>query len=232
MTKYVFSSLRSIAYHTVAKLVLFFIYFILFSIDFIACFFSKGKRKTSIYLVQFNLLKRKYKHPILFTKRRRKEIQEPLPFKNEIIAIFSQFQGEASYVGTIPDQIQKTIRKKFKIPPSDEIFAFIDFTILGRGKNGFAIGEKGLYFKEISDEPVFIPWKEFVDLNDIKVVRNSIEGTLPFILCIIGLNADNYNLIINDHQFFILTPIISHEDIEKLIIQFRDCAKNHYKFHR
>lgn len=96
-------------------------------------------------------------------------------FNDEIIRICANYKGEKCYVGTIPDEIEKVVRKKFNIPSQEQLLAFLDFTAFGSGKEGCAIAESGLYWKEFLSNTIFISWDQLKIMTDIKGEKNEIK---------------------------------------------------------
>lgn len=140
-----------------------------------------------------------------FVKGQKIESTTTKSFKDEIIQICTPYAGKECHIDTIPKKIEYNIQKHFNIPSTEHIFVFFDFTVFNTGKKGIAIGESGLYFKEILDPPIFISWDQFEKINDIRVEKNDIK-------------LDHYS-------FFVMDTVISLADAVELMIQLRDCAR-------
>ena len=56
-----------------------------------------------------------------------------------------------------------------KIPSDDTIYLIHDDSWFKRGKNGFAVTDRGLYVKDDTDMAVFVSWEEFRECENIKI---------------------------------------------------------------
>jgi hypothetical protein len=78
-----------------------------------------------------------------------------LPFDDE-----DQFYFDDS----IDAKRMKTVRERFAIPPNEKIWLVYDGTIFGSNREGFAICEGGLYWRNdwtTQSKRAFLPWDEF-----------------------------------------------------------------------
>lgn len=233
------SSLSSIAHYSLKKLGMTCIYFIYAILVFIKLIFSTYEKKQLIHLIRLNISNRKQKKmkPISsfeskkqmntsFTVRRGKSDRSSLSFKDEIIHICSKYRGKYCHSGTLPDNMQLAIRKKFNIPTSEDILTFFDFSVCGSVKNGIAMSDQGLYFKDSFSKAVSMPWKQFSEITDIKIVNNT-DYIFPFLLIsdLLGLRVEKYILQIKKYNYFILSTMILPNDFEDFIIELRNCAQ-------
>ena len=63
--------------------------------------------------------------------------------------------------------VSKKIYDGLGIDPDEEVYLIHDDSMLGRGKNGFAIAETGLYCREMSEpEGIFLDWLSFAQYDD------------------------------------------------------------------
>jgi hypothetical protein len=65
---------------------------------------------------------------------------------------------------SIDEKRMKTVRERFNIPANEKIWLVYDGTILGSNREGFAICEKGLYWRNswtTESKRTFLPWPEF-----------------------------------------------------------------------
>ena len=55
-----------------------------------------------------------------------------------------------------------------KIPSGDTIYLIHDDSWFKRGKNGFAVTDRGVYVKDIGEAADFVPWEEFRKCKNIE----------------------------------------------------------------
>lgn len=69
------------------------------------------------------------------------------------------------------------LRKTLKIAEEEPVYLLHDDSWFGRGKNGFAITEKGIYSCELLEHAKFVPWEEFQDCTEIEGIKVKLKGT-------------------------------------------------------
>lgn len=69
------------------------------------------------------------------------------------------------------------LRKTLKIATEEPVYLLHDDSWFGRGKNGFAITEKGIYSCELLEHAKFVPWEEFQDCTEIEGIKVKLKGT-------------------------------------------------------
>lgn len=89
-------------------------------------------------------------------------------FLQAIVDVCTGYEAKKCYVGVIPVKIEARIRKKFNVPKDKWLLAFFDFTIFSYAKDGIAIAENGIYWKEIGSLS-FIRWSTMAGLRNIRV---------------------------------------------------------------
>jgi DNA-directed RNA polymerase subunit RPC12/RpoP len=65
---------------------------------------------------------------------------------------------------SIDENRMKTVRERFKIPPDEKIWLLYDDTLLGTNREGFAICESGLYWRNTwttSSKRTYLSWRDF-----------------------------------------------------------------------
>lgn len=80
---------------------------------------------------------------------------------------FSRFPEVNNYYksGEIPERIGINASRYFNITVGEEIFSIYDDTIFGSCKNGFAICESGIYWRNLMSNPMYISWNKYKDLD-------------------------------------------------------------------
>ena len=58
------------------------------------------------------------------------------------------------------------ILRGLEIPNGENVFLIHDDTFMNSGKNGFAITERGLYCRDLCEEPTFMDWATFARLGE------------------------------------------------------------------
>lgn len=64
------------------------------------------------------------------------------------------------FVEPIPAKKVNNARVSLNIPPSEEIIALIDFTVLGGAKDAMVVTESGLYWKTVMESPRVLSWEQ------------------------------------------------------------------------
>jgi len=94
---------------------------------------------------------------------------EPDRLVDGICDICSSHFGRDCYVGSdIPGKTLANAVKSMNITEDERILAFIDGTVFGSGKNGMAIGSRGIYWKNASHTPTarnYLSWDMFRDVE-------------------------------------------------------------------
>ena len=68
------------------------------------------------------------------------------------------------------------LRKTLKIAAEELVYLLHDDSWFGRGKNGFAITEKGIYSCELLEHAKFVSWEEFQDCTEIEGIKAKLNG--------------------------------------------------------
>lgn len=83
-------------------------------------------------------------------------------------AVCIRFEGEARLRldETIEPNRLQTVQEKFRIPADETVLMVYDNTLLGSNNIGFAIGQRGLYWKNdwtTETNRTFLKWADFAD---------------------------------------------------------------------
>jgi len=65
---------------------------------------------------------------------------------------------------SIDEKRMKTSRERFNIPPEEKIWLLYDDTLLGTNREGFAVCESGLYWRNMwttTSKRTFLSWSDF-----------------------------------------------------------------------
>jgi hypothetical protein len=77
--------------------------------------------------------------------------------------VCERYRGSATeyYIDPIPERKSNNARNSLHIPPSNTIFALIDFTAFGSAKDALAITENGLRWKNTGDQSaISLSWDQ------------------------------------------------------------------------
>lgn len=68
--------------------------------------------------------------------------------------VCERYRGSATeyYVDPIPERKLNNARESLRIPPSEKLFALIDFTAFGSAKDALVISENGLHWKKTGEQ--------------------------------------------------------------------------------
>ena len=84
---------------------------------------------------------------------------------------FANVRSDRFWIGEkIPPSKERNARKSMNIG-KQAIFALYDDTVWGGAREGFAVVASGLFFKNIAEDPVFIPWE---DVRTISVAEGAL----------------------------------------------------------
>lgn len=83
---------------------------------------------------------------------------EAVSLKQAILRVLQPYGGDAIYKKALPDKIQERVMKNYPIPADLAVWAYFDFTLFSKGKNGVVFTEQGLYWKGLAEDCAFIPW--------------------------------------------------------------------------
>lgn len=125
--------------------------------------------------------------------RRLREIAGAKPASSspaiQIVAkAFANVCSDRFWIGEkIPPAKERNARKSMNIG-KQTIFALYDDTVWGGSREGFAVVASGLFFKNIAEDPVFIPWTDmgtisavegalFVGTNKIECADSSLDSS-------------------------------------------------------
>lgn len=100
-------------------------------------------------------------------------------FLQAIVDVCKGYETKKCYAGVIPNKIEARVREKFNVPANQGLLAFIDFTIFSYAKDGMAIAENGIYWREYGAVS-FIRWSTLADLENIRVDHNIRLGDSEF----------------------------------------------------
>ena len=93
------------------------------------------------------------------------------------------------------------LRKTLKIATEEPVYILHDDSWFGRGKNGFAITEKGIYSCELLEHAKFVPWEEFQDCTEIEGIKVKLKEKWS-VLTYISVGAVRIEiLLISIHKF-------------------------------
>ena len=93
------------------------------------------------------------------------------------------------------------LRKTLKIAEEEAVYILHDDSWFGRGKNGFAITEKGIYNCELLEHAKFVPWEEFQDCTEIEGIKVKLKEKWS-VLTYISVGAVRIEiLLISIHKF-------------------------------
>lgn len=93
------------------------------------------------------------------------------------------------------------LRKTLKIAEEEAVYILHDDSWFGRGKNGFAITEKGIYNCELLEHANFVPWEEFQDCTEIEGIKVKLKEKWS-VLTYISVGAVRIEiLLISIHKF-------------------------------
>ena len=71
--------------------------------------------------------------------------------------ILRSYDGDNIYKKGIPDTLIERVRKSFQVPAELDIWAYFDFLVFSKGKDGVLITEIGIHWR-IPFDVAFIPW--------------------------------------------------------------------------
>ncbi|BFH68582.1 hypothetical protein J27TS7_51100 [Paenibacillus dendritiformis] len=78
--------------------------------------------------------------------------------RQAILRVLQTYGGEAIYKKTLPDKIHERVRRHFPLPADWSVWAYFDFALISKGKNGVVFTDQGLYWKGLAEGCAFIPW--------------------------------------------------------------------------
>ena len=81
--------------------------------------------------------------------------------------------GSDYFTDPIPNKKATNARKSLNIPSIEKIVALIDFTVFGSAKDAMVVTESGLYWKQLLQEPIFLPWEK---LRQFTISEEKSEG--------------------------------------------------------
>ena len=95
------------------------------------------------------------------------------------------------------------LRKTLKISAEEAVYLLHDDSWFGRGKNGFAITEKGIYNCELMEHAKFVPWEEFQDCTEIEGIKVKLNGKWSVItyVSVTAMVIPIETLLISIHKF-------------------------------
>lgn len=95
------------------------------------------------------------------------------------------------------------LRKTLKIAEEEAVYILHDDSWFGRGKNGFAITEKGIYCCELLEHAKFVPWEEFQDCTEIEGIKVKLNGKWSVItyVSVTAMVIPIETLLISIHKF-------------------------------
>jgi len=79
----------------------------------------------------------------------------------------------AKYFVDIPLVKLENARQKYRIPEAEPVIALIDSTVLGSAKQGLAVCQTGLFWRNLGRNPEYVTWEELSSLT-VKVVSKGL----------------------------------------------------------
>jgi hypothetical protein len=84
-----------------------------------------------------------------------------MPTISQIRQVCRRHATAKCFVDSIPELKLNNARESQHIPTSEVVIALIDTTVFGSAKDGLAVCESGLYWKNIYASPEYATWSEF-----------------------------------------------------------------------
>ena len=125
---------------------------------------------------------------------------------NRLLGICEKFSGSGYYIkNSIPEKKLKNAMKEYPLPKGDIVLALIDTTIFGSAKEGVAIGQYGLSWKNITETARKMSWENFAVTQIEK--KND------------GIHLDGKNRIESSISANVDDPVELLTEIQNMVIQ-------------
>ncbi|WP_111156959.1 DUF4339 domain-containing protein [Paenibacillus dendritiformis] len=84
--------------------------------------------------------------------------EEAVSVRQAILRVLQPYGGDAIYKKTLPDKIHERLRRNYPLPADWPVWAYFDFALISKGKNGVVFTDQGFYWKGLAEGCAFIPW--------------------------------------------------------------------------
>ncbi|CAH8711817.1 DUF4339 domain-containing protein [Paenibacillus thiaminolyticus] len=84
--------------------------------------------------------------------------EEAISLRQAILRVLQPYGGDAIYKKALPEKINERVMRNYPLPADWSVWAYFDFSLISKGKNGVVFTDQGLYWKGLAEGCVFIPW--------------------------------------------------------------------------